>query len=151
MRTERTPIMPIPTRTETTEHRDALRRLRRKLRSTSPTPSLLYQLMGFGHFVRMAMTRDGLLIGQPHRCVGFDAFIGSPTPGMRNQNARVWLELDAREQQLVLDHLAEQEITPESVGIIPEDDRRRSCPTSTNGTCAHNTRDGRHFRRSCHE
>ncbi len=140
--------MQIP---QMTEHRDALRRLRRKLRSTSPTASLLYELMGFGHFVRMAMTRDGLLIGQPHRSVGFDAFIGSPTPGMRDQTARLWLEFDSRERQLVLDRLAEQEIKPERVGIIREDDQRGMCPTSANGTIAHNDSGRSHSPRSCRE
>jgi len=145
--------MPIPHTTATSEHRAALSSLRRKLRSMSPTPSLLYELMGFGHFKAMAMTRDGLLVGQPHRCVGFDAFIGSPTPGMLKRTARMWLELDAHEQQLVLDRLAEQDIAPQSVGIIQDDDRRGACPQSANGTCAcaKNALSSSDSRRCCHD
>ena len=98
--------------------RDSARlRLRAKLRAMTPTPNLLYELMGFGHFTRMAMTRDGLLIGQPHRSVGFDAFIGRIPASACRLNARLWIELDAVERELVLERLAEQEIAPKSIGL----------------------------------
>ena len=100
------------------------RRLRRKLRAMTPIPNLLYELMGFGHFTRMAMTRDGLLIGQPHRSVGFDAFIGRVPESACKLNARLWRELDAAERALVIERLAEQEIAPQNIGL-----------DSTLGTC----------------
>ncbi|MBL1217352.1 MAG: hypothetical protein D8M59_07635 [Planctomycetes bacterium] len=113
----------------------------------SPTRSLLYELMGFGHFQQVAMTRDGLLIGQPHRCSGFDAFIGSPTPTQIERTGRLWLELDPAERQAVLTRLAEQGISPERVGISVESDRVRSRDCS--GSCSCQTT-GRCLRRCCH-
>ena len=99
------------------ERRRCLRQLRHKRQTVSPTANLLYELMGFGHFSEIAMTRDGLLIGQLHRESGFDAFIGSPTKQMLDQVARIWLELDAHEQHLVLERLSEQAVQPERIGI----------------------------------
>jgi hypothetical protein len=96
---------------------EAMDRLRRRLRFMTARPSLLCELMGFGHFKEMAMTRDGLLIGQPRRSVGFDAFIGKPTSETLAQTARLWLELDAVEQSLVLARLESQSIPPERIGI----------------------------------
>ena len=96
---------------------DGVRRLRNKLRSLSNTTDLLHELMGFGHFEEMAMTRDGLLIGRLRRCDGFDVFIGSVTESMRQRTARLWRELDHDERQLVLRRLNEQSIDPVRVGI----------------------------------
>jgi hypothetical protein len=95
----------------------------------TPTPNLLYELMGFGHFVRMAMTRDGLLIGQPRRSVGFDAFIGHVPEAACQLNARLWKELDEDECNMVLDKLAEQEITPKRIGLDINSDT--PCPHCT--------------------
>ena len=98
-------------------HTQALRALRRRLGSMSPTPSLLFDLMGFGHFREMAMTREGWLIAWPRRSVGFDAFLGPVSPQERRQTARLWLELDASERRLVLDRLDAQRIPAHRVGI----------------------------------
>lgn len=106
--------------TLTADPQYALRRLRRRLGSMTARPSLLYQLMGFGHFREMAMTREGWLIAWPHRSVGFDAFLGSVRPEERNQTARLWLELDEAERRLVLERLANQSICPHRVGIPEE-------------------------------
>lgn len=52
---------------------------RNRLRALACGHELLLDLMGFGPFAEMAMTRDGILLGRPHRSTGFDAFIGPPT------------------------------------------------------------------------
>jgi len=109
-------ILHPPNRAESAKAQ-ALRNLRRKLRSLSATTDLLHELMGFGHFVEMAMTRDGLLVGRPHRSVGFDAFIGSVTASMRIRTHRLWRELDEPECSLVLERLATQKIDPRRVGL----------------------------------
>ncbi len=106
--------------TLTTDRQHALRRLRRRLGSMTIRPSLLYQLMGFGHFREMAMTREGWLIAWPHRSVGFDAFLGSVRPEELVQTARLWLELDEDERRLVLERLGSQSICARRVGIPEE-------------------------------
>jgi len=95
----------------------ALRTLRRKLMAMSLQTELLSELMGFGHFAQIAMTRDGLLIGRLHGEAGFDVFIGPVTPAIRHRTQRLWQELDIAQQQMVLERLAQQGIDPARVGI----------------------------------
>jgi hypothetical protein len=83
----------------------------------STTTDLLHELMGFGHFEQMTMTRDGLLIGQPRGSVGFDAFVGSPSRQMLERTAQLWSQLSSPERELVLQRLAQQDIPPHRVGI----------------------------------
>lgn len=98
-------------------NRRALKRLHQRLRSLSTKTDLLHELVGAGHFDEMAMTRDGLLIARPRRCLGFDAFIGRPTPSMLSRTARLWNELNRDERRLVLERLAQQSIAPERIGL----------------------------------
>ena len=114
--------------------RDAkLRALRRRLLAISLQTELLSELMGFGHFAEMAMTRDGLLIGRLHGEAGFDAFIGPVSHGMRQRTARLWQELDAEQRQLVLARLQEQSIEPERIGIPAMIARTATTTHPTNG------------------
>jgi hypothetical protein len=96
---------------------EPLRLLRSRLRSFSPGPELLYDLMGFGPFLEMAMTRDGQLIARPRRSAGFDAFVGHPSTAVVERTGRLWLELDPEQRMLVLDRLLAQNIDPVRVGI----------------------------------
>jgi len=95
-------------------------RLRYRLRVMSATTDLLYDLMGFGHFIEMAMTRDGLVIARPRRSAGFDVFIGRLPASALKRTARLWNELDSAERQLVLTRLAAQRIHPQRIGIPAE-------------------------------
>lgn len=103
--TERTPLSP------------PLRALRTRLRSFSAGPELLYDLMGFGPFVEMAMTRDGVLIARPRRSLAFDAFVGKPPASALERTALLWRELTASERDLVLARLGLLHIAPERIGI----------------------------------
>lgn len=97
--------------------RTPLCQLRYRLRAMSAAPCLLYDLMGFGRFIEMAMTKDGLLIARPRRSIGFDVFLGRVPQSALERTARIWNELDASERTLVLHRLAQQSIAPNRVGI----------------------------------
>lgn len=98
----------------------ALRQLRARLRSLSTGPELLYDLMGFGRFAEMAITRDGHVVARPHRSVGFDAFIDRLSSATLERTARLWVELDQDERRLVIERLRSQSICPNRVGISEE-------------------------------
>lgn len=115
--------------------RDAkLRALRRRLLAMSLQTELLSELMGFGHFAEMAMTRDGLLIGRLHGEAGFDAFIGPVSESMRQRTARLWQELDGEQQQIVLERLREQSIEPDRIGIPAMRAHPKTTTTTTHST-----------------
>ena len=95
----------------------SLRALRIRLRSLSTGPELLYDLMAFGPYREMAMTRDGMLVARPRRSPGFDVFVGKPSRISLERTARLWLELDEGERDLVLTRLALLRISPIKVGI----------------------------------
>ena len=91
--------------------------LRTRLRTFATGPELLYDLMGFGSFTEMAMTRDGVLIARPRRGAGFDAVLGRPTEATLDRTHRLWLELEPALRALVLQRLKALDIAPARVGI----------------------------------
>ncbi len=95
-------------------------RFRNRLRALACGPELLIDLMGFGPFAEMAMTRDGVLLGRPHRSPGFDAFIGPPSDGAKRRLGRLFRELRAEERARVLERIREQGIDPSRVGVPAE-------------------------------
>jgi hypothetical protein len=101
----------------------AMAKFRQRLRTMSSRPELLYDLMGFGHYGEMALTRTGMLVARSRRATGFDTFIGAISAGVLQRTSRLWLELTSDEKALVIDRLIVQGIDPALVGITTLENR----------------------------
>jgi hypothetical protein len=111
----------LPVRVSVRAQRDpALTRLRHRLRSMSDRPELLYDLMGFGPYRLMTITKDGILVARPRRSQGFDTLLGRISAQVQQRTAQLWLELTQHERALVLLRLSVQGIAPAQVGIVTE-------------------------------
>lgn len=97
-------------------------RLRTRLRSMSDRRELLFDLLGFGLYVEMAVTRDGMLVARTRRTphTGFDVFLGKISLSVRQRTGQIWRELEPAEKTLVLLRLRTLGIQPDAVGIIVE-------------------------------
>ena len=106
----------------------ALSRFRSRLRSMSDRHELLADLMGFGPYTEMALTRDGTLVAKPRRTRGqgsgggeslrYDTFLGPIEARDRARTAQLWAELTEHERAIVLRRLFDQGIEPERIGIV---------------------------------
>lgn len=97
-------------------------RLRTRLRSMSDRPELLYDVMGFGNYLEMAVTRDGTFVARTRRSphADFDVFLGKISLSLRQRTGQIWRELEPAEKTLVLLRLDALGIQPDAVGIVVE-------------------------------
>ena len=90
--------------------KDAILRLEPKI-------DLLHDCLGFGRFAEVMVTSDGYFLGRAWDEIGFDHFLGHPSPPAIARTRALFKRLSAPHQKELIRQLYARRILPEVLGL----------------------------------
>ena len=91
--------------------------LREAVLRLEPRIDLLHDCLGFGRFAEVAVTSDGFFLARDRNDIGFNRFLGAPSPAAMQRTQRLFARLDKHHQGEVVRTLQAHGIPPTSVGL----------------------------------
>ena len=91
--------------------------LREAILRLEPRIDLLHDCLGFGRFAEVTVTSDGFFLARDRDDIGFNRFLGAPSPAAMARTQRLFARLDERHQEEVLRTLQAHGIPPTSLGL----------------------------------
>ncbi len=82
-----------------------------------PRLDLLHDCLGFGRFAEVMVTSDGYFLGRAWDEIGFDHFLGHPSPAAIARTRSLFRGLSADHQKELIRHLYTRRIPPEALGL----------------------------------
>ena len=82
-----------------------------------PKIDLLHDCLGFGRFAQVILTSDGFFLGRARGDIGFNCFLGNPSPAAIARTQRLFGRLSNDHQQELIRQLAARAIPPTSFGL----------------------------------
>lgn len=93
--------------------------LREAVLRLEPRIDLLHDCLGFGRFAEVTVTSDGFFLARDRDDIGFNRFLGAPSPAAVERARRLFAQLDERHQEEVVRALQAHGILPTSLSIFP--------------------------------
>jgi len=91
--------------------------LREAVLRLEPRIDLLHACLGFGRFAQVTVTSDGFFLARDRDDIGFNRFLGAPSPAAVERTQRLFARLDERHQGEVIRKLQARDIPPTSLGL----------------------------------
>jgi hypothetical protein len=82
-----------------------------------PRIDLLHDCLGFGRFAEVTVTSDGFFLARDRHDIGFNQFLGGPSPAAIARTRKLFARLDERHQGEVVHLLRARNIPLRSIGI----------------------------------
>lgn len=82
-----------------------------------PKLDLLHHCLGFGRFAKVVRTSDGHFLGQAWGDVGFNHYLGNPSPAVITLAQRLFGRLSTNHKQELIRRLEERGILPDTFGL----------------------------------
>ncbi len=93
--------------------------LRAAVLRLEPRIDLLHDCLGFGRFAEVTVTSDGFFLARDRGDIGFNQFLGAPSPAALDRTRQLFAQLDERHQREVVRTLRAHGIPPTKLGISP--------------------------------
>jgi hypothetical protein len=93
--------------------------LRGEILRLEPRIDLLHDCLGFGRFAEVTVTSDGFFLARDRDDIGFNRFLGAPSPAAMERTRKLFAQLDERHRKEVVRTLRAHDIPPTSLGIFP--------------------------------
>src|SRR5258707_1356147 len=91
-----------------------------------PRIDLLHDCLGFGRFAEVIVTSDGFFLGRARGDIGFNHFLGQPSPAALERTWQLFLRLGIRHQTEVVRALPARRIPLAAVGLALSPERSKS-------------------------
>lgn len=89
----------------------------KKLNKIEPVLDLAHEITGCGRFTQVTQTSDGFFLGRAWGDIGFNAFLGKPSPRALENTKRIFDQLDGEGKVEFCTRVMVQGIEPKDVNI----------------------------------
>jgi hypothetical protein len=91
--------------------------LREAILRLEPRIDLLHDCLGFGRLAEVTVTSDGFFLARDRDDIGFNRFLGAPSPAAMERTRQLFTRLDERHQREVVHSLRARDIPLHRIGI----------------------------------